>query len=333
MLGPIAQRPLRAWNTLMPQTTCVAVLGAGIMGHGIAQALAGGGARVLLADRDLAVARGGWHAVEGNLDNLVDSGHCPPEDAAALLSRITAVGSIQEAAAAAQLVVEAVPEVMSIKHDVLRQVAAVVSPETIIATNTSSFDIDDIAAVVHEPSLVVGSHWYNPAYLVPCVEVVRGTLTSDETTQRTVAHLREVGKLPVLAGNRAGFVGNRLQFALVAEAFRCVEEGVATAADVDTIVRTSFGMRLAEYGPFQLADMGGLDTYQSVLRYLTEHLGDSFAPTAALDDLVQRGRLGLKSSAGVYDYTAADLRHITSERDHRLAQQVAGNAASPPGGR
>jgi 3-hydroxybutyryl-CoA dehydrogenase len=300
----------------------VGVVGAGIMGHGIAQALACGGARVCLADRDVGVARAGKDAVERNLESLVAIGHLLTGEAEGVLSRITPVAHTAEAAIGVDLIVEAVPEVMSVKHAVLRRLSACANPATIIATNTSSFDIDALASVVKQPSRVVGTHFYNPAYLVPCVEVVPGSATSDETVQQVISMLRAAGKHPVLTANTAGFVGNRLQFALIAEAFRCVEEGVATAADIDAIVRTSFGMRLAEYAPFELADMGGLDTYQSILRYLAEHLGPRFTPPRALDRLVAQGRLGLKSAAGVYDYTADQLHRVTGERDRRLAQRV-----------
>ncbi|MDP9407110.1 MAG: 3-hydroxyacyl-CoA dehydrogenase family protein [Actinomycetota bacterium] len=301
----------------------VAVVGAGIMGHGIAQVLAAAGRTVLLADRDLATAEAGRRAVEQDLESLAAAGHGDDAGAAATLARIAPVAAIAEAVADADLVVEAVPEVMTVKRTVWEEVSATAREDALLATNTSSFDVDALAAAVTAPARFLGTHWYNPPYLVPCVEVVRGSATEVAAVERVVALLTAAGKLPVPAANTAGFVGNRLQFALVAEAFRCLEDGVATAADIDLIVTTSFGMRLAEYGPFQLADMGGLDTYQSILRYLAEHLGPRFTPPGRLEALVAQGRLGTKTTSGVYDYTEDEAARLRADRDRRLARRLA----------
>jgi 3-hydroxybutyryl-CoA dehydrogenase len=154
------------------------------------------------------------------------------------------------------------------------------------------------------------------------VELVPGRATSQQTVQRFHSLLTVVGKRPFVVRNRPGFVGNRLQFALIAEAFRCLEEGVASAEDIDEIARSTFGIRLGDFGPIRLADMGGLDTYVAVLTYLTETLGDRFEVPAVLQGLVDAGALGVKSGHGVFPYSAADASELYSRRDAALARRV-----------
>lgn len=309
----------------------VAVIGAGIMGHGIAQALASYGIDVRLSDQSLDIAQSAKNSIAKSLTALARNGDSRSMEVSRILARIQPVDGVARAVAGAVLVIEAVPEVLSLKRDVWRTISRSSEPGVVLATNTSSFDIDLIAAHVDQPSRFLGTHWYNPPYLVPCVEVVRGAETSDHAVQRAIALLTAAGKSPVTTANRAGFVGNRLQFALIAEAFRCLQEGVATAVDIDRIVTGSFGMRLGDYGPFRLADMGGLDTYRHILDYLAKELGSRFEPSAILDDLVSRGRLGLKSFAGIYDYGPTEADQLLEERDARLALRSAAHGSQQVG--
>lgn len=302
----------------------IAVVGAGIMGRGIAQSFATADVGVLLCDRSVELAASGKAAIRASLSVLIEAGHLPEGDADRVLARVRVSADLGAAARGASLVVEAVPEDMELKKSVLTEIAAVAPRDSIIATNTSSFDLDDLSEAVAEPRRFIGTHWYNPAYLVPCVELVRCEATSDETLEATRHLLSAAGKEPIVVANSAGFIGNRLQFAMIAEAFRCLDEGVASAEDIDHVVRSSFGPRLVDFGPLRLADLGGLDTYRSVLRYLTSKLGERYTPPILLDRLVDEGRLGVKSGAGVFAYSKDERASLLRERDLKLAERVDG---------
>lgn len=264
----------------------VAVLGAGIMGRGIAVALAGAGHVVRVADPD--------PSGRAALDRLLDA------EVPATRERVSVGGVAADAVTGAGLVIEAVPERPELKAEVWRRLGETAPPGAILASNTSALDIDSLAAHVPDPGRVLGTHWFNPADLIPCVEVVRGAATRDEIVATTVDLLARAGKDPVVVRNSPGFVANRIQFALVREALLCLEEGLASAEDIDRIVAGSFGVRLAALGPLANADLGGLDTYAWILHDLEQRLGPRFAPPAVLLEHVAAGRHGAKSGAGLY---------------------------------
>lgn len=272
----------------------VAVVGAGIMGRGIAVALARAGHVVRVADPVPA----GRTALAGQLE---------AEDAG-VRERVSAGDDADFAVAGAGLVIEAVPERAELKAAVWRRLGETASADAILASNTSALDLDALAGLVPDPGRVLGTHWFNPAELIPCVEVVRGSATRDEVVATAVDLLARAGKDPVVVRNSPGFVANRIQFALVREALLCLEEGLASAEDIDRIVSGSFGVRLAALGPLANADLGGLDTYALILEDLAERLGERFAPPAVLRDQVAAGRLGAKSGAGLYgDHDGQEL--------------------------
>lgn len=264
----------------------VAVLGAGIMGRGIALALARAGHIVRIADPD--------PSGRAALARLLDAAEPP------VSSRVSVVGVAGDAVVDAGFVIEAVPERPELKAEVWRRLGETASPDAILASNTSALDIDSLAAHVPDPGRVLGTHWFNPADLIPCVEVVRGAATRDEVVATTVDLLARAGKDPVVVRNSPGFVANRIQFALVREALLCLEEGLASAEDIDRIVTGSFGVRLAALGPLANADLGGLDTYAWILQDLEQRLGPRFAPPAVLLEHVAAGRHGAKTGAGIY---------------------------------
>lgn len=305
-----------------------AVVGAGTMGQGIAQVLAAGGIPVRISDRTPALAGQGKEAVAQSLNLLSSAGYLAPSRVPEILDAISVCADIETSVDGVGFVVEAVPEDLSAKQAVLRRISDSASGEAIFATNTSSFDINVLASSVHDPRRFLGTHWYNPAHLIPCVEVVRSEWTDGEILVLLVELLRSFGKEPVEVASTAGFVGNRLQFAMVAEAFRCLEEGVAGAEDIDGVVRSSFGLRPADFGPMRLADLGGLDTYLAILRYLSQQLGDRFRPPAALVKLVEAGRTGVKSGAGIFDYDGDDARVLIADRDLRLAARTLGSSST-----
>ena len=300
----------------------ICLVGAGLMGQGIAQSFALGGWSPVLVDRVPALAEKGRAAVESSLSAAVRAGRISSAEADSALRRVSVSSDLSAACAEADVTFEAVPESLSVKLAVWEEVSAAAGDGAMLATNTSALDIDAIAAAVRIPERFLGIHWYNPAQLIPGVEIVPGRATSSEIVSRALELMTTVGKKPFVVKNSPGFVGNRLQFALIAEAFRCLEEGVATAESIDEIARSTFGIRLGDFGPIRLADMGGLDTYVSILTYLSQTLGDRFEVPALLRDLAERGSVGVKGGQGVFSYAEGEGAALVSARDAALARRV-----------
>ena len=211
------------------------------------------------------------------------------------------------------MIVEAVPESYEAKRPVLATLSAECT--AVIATNTSALSVDELATSVASPHRFLGVHFFNPAELIPGVEVVRGAATDDESIRVAVILLRRLSKHPSVVLDSPGFIANRIQFALFAEATRCLEEGLASAEEIDQIVRTTFGFRLGAYGPFKVADMAGLDVYVSILETLSEALGDRFAPSPTLLGAVADGKAGTKNQGGFFDYTPSEVEALNDTRD------------------
>jgi 3-hydroxybutyryl-CoA dehydrogenase len=304
------------------------------MGHAFANLLAAHGHEVELVDRTLDLASRGKEAAATDLGVAIDEGFVSGDELEAILDRIHPRDDLGAALPGAGFVIEAVPEDVSLKLDVWRLLDRHADDGAILASNTSSIDINEIAAVVaNAPDRVIGTHWYNPPHIVPCVEVVPADVTSRETVDATLALLRNLGKHPAVTKSVPGFVGNRIQLVMAAEAYRCVEEGIATAEDVDAIVRGSFGFRLGAYGPLRIADLAGLDTYLGVYEYLSERCGDPwYRAPELLRALVERGRTGVKGGAGMYDYSDEEARRLLAERDrvlYRHLRMFLGSNADP----
>jgi 3-hydroxybutyryl-CoA dehydrogenase len=273
----------------------VAVIGAGTMGRSIVRCFGTSGFRVRTYDaRAEAVAE------------LVRAEGAPWLEGAA---------SLEEAVQDCEVVIEAVAEDAAVKADVLRRVSAAAPAECLVATNTSSLPVDDLAEHVQGPERFLGLHFFNPAELVPGVEVIAGRLTSPATATAAVALMERIGKRPSTVASAPGFVANRLQMALFLESLRCVEEGLVSMQDLDTIVSSTIGFRLPAFGPFVLADMAGLDVYASILGILEAAYGDRFATPAQLVELTASGRLGLKSGGGFSDYGPAEAAELVARRD------------------
>jgi 3-hydroxybutyryl-CoA dehydrogenase len=296
----------------------VAVIGAGTMGLGVAECFAAAGIGVRLTD---ATPELSWEAKERLVERA--RGHAE----AGLLSaeaagRAEAVETADDAPAAsreAELVFEAVPEKLDLKHEILAACSGAAPPDAVIVSNTSSLPMDELAEAVERPERFLGMHWFNPPEWTPGVEVIPAATTGPEVVERVVAFLRDIGKRPAVVGSRPGFVANRIQMALFLEALQCVEEGVASAQEVDEVVRSCFGFRLPFFGPFQIADMAGLDVYSSVLGTLRDGLGERFETPNALRELVEQGRMGTKSGAGFLEYSDEERERLLLERDSRYA--------------
>jgi 3-hydroxybutyryl-CoA dehydrogenase len=296
----------------------VAVIGAGTMGLGVAECFAAAGIGVRLTD---ATPELSWEAKERLVERA--RGHAE----AGLLSaeaagRAEAVETADDAPAAsreAELVFEAVPEKLDLKHEILAACSGAAPPGAVIVSNTSSLPMDELAEAVERPEWFLGMHWFNPPEWTPGVEVIPAATTRPEVVERVVAFLRDIGKRPAVVGSRPGFVANRIQMALFLEALQCVEEGLASAQEVDEVVRSCFGFRLPFFGPFQIADMAGLDVYSSVLGTLRDGLGERFETPNALRELVEQGRMGTKSGAGFLEYSDEERERLLLERDRRYA--------------
>jgi 3-hydroxybutyryl-CoA dehydrogenase len=230
---------------------------------------------------------------------------------------------IKEAAAAADFVLEAVQENIDLKKTIFARLGEYTRPSVPLATNTSSFDINDLAIVTRHPERVIGTHWFHPPQITPAVEVIPAKTTSQKTIETTVAFMKRIGKIPTLCKSAPGFVANRIQLAMAAEAFALIEEGLATPEEVDRIVKTSFGFRLGAYGPCEICDQAGIDTYYAVYEYLYSKLKrEQFSPPVLLKKLVEKGRLGLKTQGGFYDYKEGAAEAVKRQRDKRFYNRL-----------
>ncbi|MCL6636560.1 MAG: 3-hydroxybutyryl-CoA dehydrogenase [Alicyclobacillus sp.] len=278
----------------------VLVAGAGQMGRGIAQVLAEAGYAVVLCDTSQALAERGRALIADQWQRAVARGKLTPDAAAAALARIEPVADLA-AAAGCQLAIEAVPEDLTVKKDVFQQLDTYLPADAVLASNTSSLPITQLAAATRRPWQVIGMHFMNPVPVLPLVELVRGLVTADEVYEQARALVLRLGKTPVLVRDVPGFVSNRVLMPLVNEAVWCLYEGVATAADVDRVL--TLGMR-HPLGPLALADLIGLDTCLAILEVLHQGYGDpKFRPCPLLRQYVQAGWLGRKSGRGFFTYT------------------------------
>ncbi|MFH1153672.1 MAG: 3-hydroxyacyl-CoA dehydrogenase family protein [Pseudomonadota bacterium] len=287
----------------------IAVIGAGLMGHGIAQIFALHGFPVSLTDIKDEFLEKALVNIRENLALLAEHGIVDKkaaDPAMALISVTTQMGKALEGAA---FVIEAAPENLELKQAIFRDLDSACPRETVLASNTSVMSITAIGARTLCPERVVGTHFWNPPYLIPLVEVVRGDHTSDAVMDRTMALLGRVGKHPVRVNKDVpGFVGNRLQHALWREAISIVEHGIADAATVDECVRYGFGLRLPILGPMENADLVGTDLTLAIHDYILKHLERSPGPSPLLRETVARGDLGFKSGRGFQAWSAEEAR-------------------------
>ena len=277
----------------------VAVIGAGLMGRGIAYAAALGGYRTLIHDvtpgaLDRAVGR-----IRQDLEEGVARGKVEPAARDQALSRLGATAGIEAAAAGADFVIEAVPEDMRLKLATFARLDALVREHVVLATNTSALSVTEIAAAVQRPARVVGMHFFNPVPKMKLVEVVKALETSDEAVATTEEVARRMGKETVVVKDSAGFVTSRVNAMIGNEAFAMLQEGVASARDIDKALKLGLNHPM---GPFEMVDLVGLDTRLAVLEFLHRSLGEKYRPSPLLVQYVKAGRLGRKVGRGVYDY-------------------------------
>jgi 3-hydroxybutyryl-CoA dehydrogenase len=282
----------------------VAVVGAGLMGHGIAQEFAVAGYDVRLNDTTTEQLERALAHVERNLAMMVDAGVVTRAQAAAAPGRLHPTTSLEQAAADADVVVEAVFENLELKRRIFGDLDRFAPPHAILASNTSSYMPSKLATATRRPEQVIVAHYFNPPHLLPLVELVRSRDTSDDTLATMHALYTQMGKRPVVVRKEApGFIANRLQMALLREALHIAESGIASPEDVDTVIHNSFGRRLATAGTFELHELIGLDLGLAVAEEIMPDLNTSREPSPLLYEMVERGTLGVKTGRGFYEWT------------------------------
>ena len=279
--------------------TTVGIIGAGTMGNGIAQACAASGIKVVMVDISEAAVAKGIATVSGSLDRLIKKEKITAADKAAAMARIKGSTSYDDLKGA-QLVIEAATESYDLKVKILKQLDALLAPEVLVASNTSSISITKLAAVTTRPDRFIGMHFFNPVPMMALVEIIRGLQTSDATHAAVHAMASALGKTPITVKNAPGFVVNRILVPMINEAFFVLAEGLATPEDIDA------GMKLGcnqPIGPLALADMVGLDVCLAVMEVYLSEFGDSkYRACPLLKEMVAAGRLGRKTGQGVYTY-------------------------------
>jgi 3-hydroxybutyryl-CoA dehydrogenase len=286
----------------------VVVIGAGMIGPGIAQVFAVKNYQVCLLDIKEEILLKAIGNIRSNLSTMARKGIFRKSEVDPIISRIKTTTNMAEAASQAQLVIEAVTENLELKQKVFQDLDRLCSPEAILATNTSVISITEIAAKARRRERILGTHFWNPPYIIPLVEVVKGKETSEETLETTYQLLNNAGKHPVkVMKDVPGFIANRLQHALWREAISIVEHGIADAATVDEAIKNSFAIRLPVLGPIENADMVGLDLVLSIHDYVLKYLESSPNPSPLLREKVKRGELGFKTAQGFYTWSPGEI--------------------------
>lgn len=288
----------------MNQCKKIAVLGAGKMGLGITQLFAAKGYQVKVIYVFDDKKRGNaLDILKTNLGVLCENNVINEKDISETLSRITFTESIEEAAEFADIIFECILENLEVKQEYFAKLDKLCPPETILASNTSAISITEIAEKSEHKERIIGTHYWNPAYLIPLVEVIKTKYVSDETVEATYNLLAQAGKKPVIVKKDVpGFLANRMQHALFREALSIVENGIADPQDVDDAIKYGFGMRLGISAPMEVMDMGGLDLTYSIHNYLFPHLEDSHEPLKYLTDKLNNGELGFKTGKGLQEW-------------------------------
>jgi 3-hydroxybutyryl-CoA dehydrogenase len=292
----------------------IAVIGAGTMGRGIAHAAALGGYQTILEDILPAALRRAEAEVRANLDKAVELGKVTAADADAAFDRLRYAGSVEEAARQADLVIEAIPEELESKIEIFTLLDKICRPPTILASNTSSLSLTEIASVTYRAPKIVGMHFFNPVHKMKLLEIVRALETDEATLATAVDVGKRMGKEVVVIRESPGFITSRINAMIGNEAFYMLQEGIASAADIDKALKLGLNHPM---GPFELVDLVGLDTRLHILEYLHKTLGEKFRPAPLLVQYVKAGRLGRKSGRGVYEYPVSSGAPESAAADGR----------------
>ncbi|MDE0553957.1 MAG: 3-hydroxyacyl-CoA dehydrogenase family protein [Candidatus Poribacteria bacterium] len=303
--------------------THIAVIGAGLMGHGIAQEFAYAGYHVHLQDVAEVQLQTARTQIEKNLTMLAENAIVEKESISPTLARIQTDTALEAVAENADVVVEAVTENLSLKQQVFEKLDAICPPHAILASNTTALMPSQIGVNTKRKDKILNTHYFNPPYLIPLVELIRSPETSNETVQVTFELLTSIGKTPAIIEKEVpGFVGPRLQAALIREAFAIVEQGIASAETVDLVVRNSFGRRLSVAGPFEVFELAGWDLVLAAFEELYKDLNSSSDINPLLREMVVSGKLGVKSGEGFYEWQADSVQTIQAQMNSALIQQL-----------
>ncbi len=302
----------------------IAVIGAGLMGHGIAQEFANAGYHVRLQDVTEAQLQTARTQIAKNLNVLAENDIIESESIPATLARIQTDTVIEAVAENADFVVEAVTENLPLKQEVFEKLDAICPPHAILASNTTALMPSQIGVNARRKDKILNTHYFNPPYLIPLVELIRSPDTSDETVKVTFELLTTIGKTPAIIEKEVpGFVGPRLQAALIREAFAIVEQGIASAETVDLVVRNSFGRRLSVAGPFEVFELAGWDLVLAAFEELYKDLNSSADINPLLRQMVASDKLGVKSGEGFYNWTDEKIQEIRERMNKALIQKLA----------
>jgi len=293
----------------------MAVIGAGTMGHGIAKICAAAGLEVNMYDRNPEALQRGYDNILNILQEDVDNGVLTEEESKAAYARVNATYDLKEAVSDVDMVIEAIVEVLEIKQSVFKELDELCDERVILATNTSGLSPTDIAEKSVNRDRLVATHFWCPPELIPLVEVIPNAYTRPDVVEATAAWVEQIGKVPVKMNKEChGFIGNRMQYALLREALHIYEQGWADLEEIDKAVEYSFGRRYPVTGPFRSADLGGVDIFYNVSSYLFAELSDAKKPQEAFKKLFDSEKFGLKSGEGFYKWSEADAAATSQER-------------------
>ncbi len=297
----------------------VGIIGAGTMGHGIAQCFAVKGWQVRLYDVNREVLRSAPARIRSNLELFLEAGWAKPEAVDAALQNIALVEDLPSTVLDLGLIIETVSEELDLKRRLFAELEKLTRPETILCSNTSALSITSISRGLKHPERVLGTHFWNPPHILPCVEVIKSETTSCRIFEEVVFLLAGLGKEPIrVLRDVPGFVGNRMQHALQREAMNLVDQGIAAPEEVDRVVKFGFGLRLALMGPLERSDWGGLDITYQVQKYLLPYLCNDTNPSPLLSQKVAAGELGAKTGQGWFDWPEEKKARAIQKRDRKL---------------
>jgi 3-hydroxybutyryl-CoA dehydrogenase len=301
----------------------IGILGAGLMGHAIAQLFALHGCLVTIFDTDQTTLQAVPQRIRTNLDVYLKLGLVEPSQVEEILGRVTLCADLAEMCVDRDFIVEAVSENLALKRKVFADLERLANPATVLSSNTSAISIGLIAEHLERPERMLGTHFWNPPHVVPCVEVIGGPRTDPDVLEWVWHLLKSVGKEPVwVRKDVPGFLGNRMQHALWREAMSLVELGIASPEDVDRVVKFGFGLRLAFIGPLETADLAGLDLTLDVQNDLLPNLNNSVEPSRLMKEMVSRGDVGVKSGQGFHSWSPERAQSIKAARDEVLLKII-----------
>jgi len=292
----------------------VAVVGAGVMGSGIAQVFAQQGFSVIVNDLNEDILKKAKKRIENNLYLFHQEGILSKENLKEVAQNLTFSSRMDEISGV-DMVVEAISEQIKLKQALFQKLDKMFSPEVILATNTSGISISLIASATKNPDRVVGMHWWNPPCIIPVVEIIKGEKTKEEIVEAVRKLVIRLKKKPILVKKDIpGFLGNRMQYALMREAVHLLEKKVASAQDIDTMVRAGFGFKFPIIGPLETIDMAGMDIFYNVSQYLYKELDSSEKPQKLVAEKIKQEKLGMKTGEGFYNYKEIDSNKLNQQR-------------------